>query len=928
VYLIREQTAYTAGLQLTDAQGVATLERVPTGELWVLTEAPGRQRTSARLVLGPEGGRARVTLRRAHRLVVQVVDEADRAVLGASVEVRSGDPLPYLGKSGASGAVEFTRLGPGPWSVRASAPGYEAASRSGVRAGLLPQRLALRSLGTLLVSVQNPDGSPARQATVEVAGSGLWPARTAPTDDEGKVRVAALPAGVYNVFASREGLASETSLGVPVQRGEPTELTLRLGQGRRIAVRVVDGEGDDARPVPRAEVVLAEDGLSSFPRRSVSDPRGEVAFGPIGLRPAVLGVRAEGFVPRTGVRVNIDTAGPVVVALMRGGHLAGEVVDLRGDPVAGASIEVIGVDFAGMPVDETPEHMSFREVHFAWALSTPVALIPAGELGVMPGPLPPIPRGRPAPVGENTPPTPTTTTAIPTLGGAALMNLPPPPAPWVTQPDGSFRAGPVPPGRLRALVRHPGHVDGLSEPVTVAPGGEGKVRVQLRLGGTLEGRVVDRGGRPVAGARVQIAAVQGTLVKSALTADDGTFAFSAVPGEVIVSVARPETFEDAALRKEVALGEGERKEIELVLPEARDPVEVRVVDDRGYPLDNAQVTALSLTVGAPLRTTRFTRDDGVALIPDAAGLDLRLEVSLSGRAPRSETFEKAGKELRVALGRAASLEGEVTARRGYDFIEGAQVTVTVAGVTRTARTGPGGRFSLGGLPPGKARVVVQAKGFARAERAAQISEPDGDRPTVLDRIELVEGGEVEGEVVDRNGDPVIGARVAQGQVPAFLPMGGLPPGIAVTDGRGRFKLADLPEGAVSLEAFAPGKGRGRAQGVKVTPNRPAQGVRIVLDVETSQSEPAGSGGVAVTLAERQEGGRAALYVRAVAPGSEAERAGIEEDDELLLIDDAEPRDLEDARRRLSGPVGDDVVLRVRRRGEEHRLRVARERVRR
>jgi membrane-associated protease RseP (regulator of RpoE activity) len=232
------------------------------------------------------------------------------------------------------------------------------------------------------------------------------------------------------------------------------------------------------------------------------------------------------------------------------------------------------------------------------------------------------------------------------------------------------------------------------------------------------------------------------------------------------------------------------------------------------------------------------------------------------------------------------------------------------------------------LPPGKARVVVQAKGFARAERAAQISEPDGDRPTVLDRIELVEGGEVEGEVVDRNGDPVIGARVAQGQVPAFLPMGGLPPGIAVTDGRGRFKLADLPEGAVSLEAFAPGKGRGRAQGVKVTPNRPAQGVRIVLDVETSQSEPAGSGGVAVTLAERQEGGRAALYVRAVAPGSEAERAGIEEDDELLLIDDAEPRDLEDARRRLSGPVGDDVVLRVRRRGEEHRLRVARERVRR
>ncbi|MCS6901473.1 MAG: carboxypeptidase-like regulatory domain-containing protein, partial [Myxococcales bacterium] len=202
VYLIREQTAYTVGLQITDDQGVATLERIPLGELWVLTEAPGRQRASTRLVLGPKGGHTRVTLHRAQRLVVQVVDEAEHAVPGASVEVRSSDPLPYLGKSDAAGVIEFSRLGPGPWSVRASAPGYEAASKSGVRARLLPQRLTLRSLGSLVVSVQNPDGSPARQATVEVAGSGLWPARTTTTDDQGQVRIAALPAGAYNVFAS------------------------------------------------------------------------------------------------------------------------------------------------------------------------------------------------------------------------------------------------------------------------------------------------------------------------------------------------------------------------------------------------------------------------------------------------------------------------------------------------------------------------------------------------------------------------------------------------------------------------------------------------------------------------------------------------------------------------------------------------------
>lgn len=923
VYWIRDRLAYSAGLQISGELGVATLEHVPLGELWVMVEAPGRQRASTRLVLGPEGARSQVTLRRAHRLVVQVVDEMERAVAGATVEVRGSDPLPCIGKSKENGAVEFSRLGPGPWFVRASLPGFEAAAKSGVRAGLLPQRITLRSLGALAVSVKNPDGSPAAKATVEVAGSGLWPARTATTDENGNIRIAALPAGAYNVFASRENLVSETNLGIPVQRGEPTALTLQLGQGHRVAIRVVDDGGDDALPVPGAEVVLAEEGLSSFPRRALTNKNGELSLGPVGARPVVLGVRAEGFVPRTGVKIDPESNSLITVSLVRGGRIVGEIVDKNGDPIDGASIEIIGVDFSGMPVDETPEHMSFREAHFAWALTAPVSLIPAGELGVMPGPLPSIPRGRSI--------SPVEPLAAPPNGSSTIVDINTPVsmiAPWVSGGDGSFRASPVPPGRLRALVRHPNYVEGLSDAVTVTPGGESKVRVQLQAGGTLEGRVVDGGGRPIAGARVQVAALHGTMVRSALTAEDGTFAFSAVPSEVTVSVARPDTFEDTLVKKEILIQEGERKEIELVLPEARDPIEIRVVDDRGYPLDNAQITALSLTVGTPLRTTRFTRGDGVAWIPDAAGLDLRLEVSLSGRAPRIDVFEKAAKELKITLKKASSLEGDIVAHRGYEYVEGAQISVIIGGLTRTTRTDKEGRFFMTGLPSGKARLTVQARGFAPAERSIQIAEPEGDRPSKVDRIELIAGGEVEGEVVDKNGDPVIGARVAQGVVPAFLPLGDLPPGITVTDRKGHFKLLDLPEGLVTLEAFAPDKGRGRTTNIQVSSDRPTSKIRIVLDTETSQSEPAGAGGVAVTLAERQESGKIVFYLRAVASGSEAERAGLEVDDELILVDDEKIENLEDLRKKLSGPVGDDIVLRLRRRGEVMRIRVARERVRR
>ena len=80
------------------------------------------------------------------------------------------------------------------------------------------------------------------------------------------------------------------------------------------------------------------------------------------------------------------TKEPVRIALLRGATLRGDVVDARGFPIDGASIEVIGTDTFGLPIAETPLLSAFRNTHFDWSLAGPLALIPAGELGVMPGP--------------------------------------------------------------------------------------------------------------------------------------------------------------------------------------------------------------------------------------------------------------------------------------------------------------------------------------------------------------------------------------------------------------------------------------------------------------------------------------------------------------------------------------------------------------
>ncbi len=905
VFVIRDGEALLAGSRLTERDGMAHFSALPRGEFRVLAEAEGRQRASTRLTIGDAPGLAKLVLRRAGKLAVQVVDEAEHAVVGAVVEVRTSDPLPFLGKSGEGGLIEFARLGPGPWAVKASAPGFEPASRSGVAAGLLPQRMILRSLGALEVTVIGLDGNPVPEARVEVAGSGLWPARHAVTGPDGVVKIASLPAGAYDVAASLGEQVSPTSIGTPVRRGEPAKLTLELGKGRKISVKVVDGEGDEGKSVPGAQLVLAEDGLSSFPREALTDEQGQATIGPIGARGGVLGVRAEGFVPRAGVRVPATQDGPVVVALVRGARLVGDVVDSHDYPVVGATIEVIGVDLQGMPVDETPDRSGFRDAHFSWAMAAPVGLIPAGELGVMPGIIPPIPRGRVA-------------------GGGSLTGLASA-EPWVSGGDGRFRAGPVPPGRLRALVRHPGYVEGVSDAVTLAPGGEGRVKVVLRAGGTLDGRVVDVSGRPVVGARVEIAAVHGSVVRSALTADDGTFGFAAVPGEVSVSVSRPDALDEVALKKLVALGEGERKEVDLTLPEARDPMKVHVTDDRGYPLDAVQVTALSLSTDSPLRVTRFTRADGEATLPDAAGLALRLEVSLNGYAPSIQTLERSGAEVTVKLLKGAQLEGEVTERGGRDWLGGAEISLTVGGLVRRARTGPDGRFLLRDLPAGPARLLVSAKGYARVERDLRIGDSTQELP--LERVDLAEAGEVEGEVVDKDGDPVVGARVARGTAPAFIPIGPLPAGLAVTDAQGRFVLGDLPEGEITLEAFAPDRGRGHEK-ARVLSGRRLRGIRIELGGEVAAVDPPSSGGVAVTLAETTENGQKHFFCKLVTPGSEAERAGLLEGDILARIDERPPTSLEDARRHLSGPLGDDVLVEVLREGELRKLRVARERVRR
>jgi S1-C subfamily serine protease len=193
-------------------------------------------------------------------------------------------------------------------------------------------------------------------------------------------------------------------------------------------------------------------------------------------------------------------------------------------------------------------------------------------------------------------------------------------------------------------------------------------------------------------------------------------------------------------------------------------------------------------------------------------------------------------------------------------------------------------------------------------------------------VELTAEGVVEGEVVDARGNPVAGARVAKDHVPTWLAAGVHADGFAMTDSHGHFTLGELPEGAVSIEAYSPESGRGRAEGVKVVSGRTTSRIRVELAApETAAHDPSASGSVAVTLGET--GAPVEVQIASVVEGSEAERGGLAPGDTVVAVDGVAVTSMQDARTRMSGPIADDVVVQVRRGGELRMLRVAREAVR-
>ncbi len=882
----------------TDARG-RVAARLPPGRYWVVVGAEGYAREAREIDLWSDREWSH-ELAAASELVVTVSSDG-RAVPNASVLVQGKSALPAGARSDERGRAVFDGLFSGPYQVRVAAPGYEPfeAETTGDLEVQLTRTLALR------VVVRDPSGKTVAGAHVTLAGPGLWPARSVDTGADGSVTISGLSRGSFDVVARDATRVSETLRGVYVgttgSDSGARSLELVLLPGRFLRALVVS---DASEPVSRAELVLAEEGVAQIPLVAQSGDDGRAVVGPLGYRRAFVAVRADGFVPRT-LWVESEALGseaPVRIELARAATLSGRVVDERGFPVEAAALEVIGTDVYGMPVAMTPDTTAVRKRHFAELLEGPRPLVAAGELGVMPGPVPPIPL------------------AGARVAVASSVDV------WATGGDGRFVARGVSPGELRVIARHPEYVEGVSEAVRVAPGGRAEVEVVMRTGRRLEGRVRDADGFPAARTRVRLTAARGAFDRTLVTEPDGSFVVPVAPQELVVSVYSIDDPLRVALRKRITLDPMGVERVELELPKPREEVRLRVTDEREEPVSLAQVTVLSLDPEAPLRETRFTSGDGQVALRDAAGLHVRVVVEAPGFAQLEHTFRSLPEEGALRLGRSVTVTGRATAVRGRQPAAGARVTLRAPGGKRETTTDEFGAYTLRDVAPGRVTVTIEHKELGRATLDAVVTRDERDRPFELPSAELELAGSVRGRVVDARGEPVAGARVAVGVVPLYLPQGTLPEGIAVSDGRGEFVLERVAAGTHRLSAYSRAAGRGSSPSFQLEPGEERRDVEIRLTEPPEAASDEFRAGVAITLGERDERHGVAVVVVHVVEGSEAQRGGLAPGDVITKVDGVPVDSMAAARRALGGPAASDVVVSVLRDGARRELRVTRESV--
>lgn len=399
--------------------------------------------------------------------------------------------------------------------------------------------------------------------------------------------------------------------------------------------------------------------------------------------------------------------------------------------------------------------------------------------------------------------------------------------------------------------------------LTVKPGETRQLDITLLLGAIVSGRVLDKQGAPVRGARVEFRSLQVDETSSFHSRNDTTDAQGAyrvtgiLPGEWQVAI---ECAGYRSLEREFgALKDAERREAVEFTLSSGNFVSGVVRWEGGEPADRATVS-LVLAAGAP------TSDEQLDDKPKRVEADGRFRISglpagpydVTASAPEGSRPQPAGAEKRSKLGGPkwiaeaksvnAGSELELVLRPGL-ALRGRVVDERDQPVTRftvradSRRDGSmvwrsdweltqkfeseDGSFALEGVREGDWALTVNSKGFA-TPKEHRVKAPQSDEDGLV--VRLSRFARVRGIVVDAAGKPVAGATLEVASDSSRASMVFQRGEQDASDEEGRFELDDVTPGASKLTAKHAQHAPSAPYELRLTPGEELADVRLVLPV--------------------------------------------------------------------------------------------------
>ncbi|QAS52292.1 carboxypeptidase regulatory-like domain-containing protein [Halobacillus litoralis] len=738
-----------------------------------------------------------------------------------------------------NGVYEFKNIAPGSYILTASALNYTTvAAGAAVNANdtAIVDFTLIADPASFSGLVVDEGGDPIPNATITVLDANEVPISLSGTDDSGFYSVSNLPAGALTIVVSAPSYSQVVSGVILTPGASITNVNFALvANPGAISGQVTNV--DTGNPLANAIVIVRQAGAadqivatvttSSFGNYSVT-----------GLAPGSYTVTASltGFGTQTaGAVVVSDTTTNANIDLSElRGSIEGQLVDSNGNPITGANLQlrllndfnvVISTILANpdggfLFLDVLPGTYIITATAPGYQTGSVGVLVEAGQVTQTVIPL-------------NASPAVLTGEVISAQSGMGISGS----AVTVTSPvtgvivgtaftdsEGNFRIDNLPAGTYNVSASATSF-GSASTAVFLVAGGTSTTTLSLEPNpGTVSGSVIDRVTVAVlTGASIQIFDQTGAFTFSTVTDALGNYVATNLSPGSYTAVASLTGYSNQLIS--FSIQPNETSTASFALDPNPSTLQGLVTDENGDTIVGAEIVVRQFTAAGPVIATAITHGDGGYLVPSLpqGSFTIIVTAAVYGTETASVLLEPGSTVTQnfTLTQLVSNVDGTVTDANTGDPLPDVLIQLfnTNGVLIGSFQTAVDGSYRIEDFTPGQYTITFSRPDY-QTQSIGLMTNPN--ETAVVNAILIADPGEITGQVLDSEANPLIGASVR-----VFPSSGLLPIATLVTDGTGSFSLSGLSPGSYNLIATFENYSTGQT-GISVFSNQTSSSTIILL----------------------------------------------------------------------------------------------------